>query len=276
MRKRIGIIGDPVDHSLSPVMQQAALDALGIPVDYLLWPTKSGEIPSRIAAIRSGEWFGANVTVPHKEAFVEAVDELSDLARRAGAVNTLSMRDGKLHGDNTDIPGFLAPLRERGFPFEQSSTLILGAGGASRAVAIGLLDAGIESLTIANRTPARAEQLVDYLEDDRLEASDLNQAFGMFGAYDLVVNATSLGWHGEAITPPDLWQKAGQDAIAYDLTYRFTPFLKAASDAGRATIDGLPMLVHQGVVCFKIWTGQDAPVDVMMQAALEGRLAQGE
>lgn len=276
MRKRIGIIGDPVDHSLSPVMQQAALDALEIPIDYLLWPTKADEIPSRIAALRAGEWFGVNVTVPHKEAFVDLVDELSDLARRAGAVNTVSMRNGRLVGDNTDIPGFLAPLNEHAFTFSESAALILGAGGASRAAAIGLLDAGIQSLTIANRTVARAEQLVTDLEDGRLKASDLTDAFADFAAYDLIVNATSLGWHGEAITPPDLWRSAKSDAIAYDLTYRFTPFLKAASDADRQTIDGLPMLVHQGVHCFKIWTGQDAPVEVMMQAATEGREAQSQ
>ena len=169
---RIGLIGNPVEHSLSPIFQQAAFDALQIPVTYELWLTPDDQIPARIAAIRSGEIYGANVTVPHKEAFAAAVDRLSDVARRAGAVNTLMLDDdGKLFGDNTDAYGFIQPLAERDFPFAESDALILGAGGASRGVVVALLDAGIRSITIANRTLARADAMARDLGDTRIASA---------------------------------------------------------------------------------------------------------
>lgn len=271
MNGRIGLIGDPVAHSLSPSFQQAAFDALEIPIRYELWQTSREQIPERIAAIRNGEIIGANVTVPHKETFFALVDETSDRAQRAGAVNTLSLRDGILVGDNTDIPGFIAPLLERTFPFTDCQALILGAGGAARGVAVALLDVGIASLTIANRTPERAEHLASDLDDERIETTPLGEISSRLPQTDLIINATALGWHDELPLPETGFTLLPDSAIAYDLTYRETPFLQAAANAGLQVIDGLPMLVHQGAHSFEIWTGKRAPLELMMQAAIEAR-----
>ncbi|CAN5700396.1 shikimate dehydrogenase [soil metagenome] len=269
---RIGLIGNPVEHSLSPVFQQAAFDSLGIPVTYELWQTTDEQIPERIAAIRSGEIFGANVTVPHKEGFAAAVDRPSEVARRAGAVNTVMLDDeGELYGDNTDAYGFIQPLQERGFPFNESDALILGAGGASRGVVVALLDAGIRSVTIANRTLARAEAMARDLADTRIATCNLAEAADHAAGAALAVNATALGWHDEAPVGPEFFERLPKDAIAYDLTYRDTPYLQAAAGAGLQTIDGLPMLVHQGARSFELWTGERAPVDLMMAAAVKAR-----
>jgi shikimate dehydrogenase len=271
---RIGLIGDPVEHSLSPAFQQAAFDALGIPVRYELWRTAASAIPARIASLRVGAIYGANVTVPHKEAFAAAVDRLSEVARRAGAVNTLMLEDdGTLYGDNTDVHGFIQPLRERDFPFTESDALILGAGGAARAVVVALLDAGIRAITIANRSLPRAEALAAELSDPRIATCRLTEALEHAVGARLAVNATALGWHDEALVGPELFEQFAPDALAYDLTYRQTPFLSAAEAAGLATLDGLPMLVHQGARSFELWTGEQAPFDLMMAAAEAARAA---
>ena len=269
---RIGLIGNPVEHSLSPAFQQAAFDALGIPVTYELWPTTGEQVQERLAALRSGEIYGANVTVPHKEAFAAAVDRASEVARRAGAVNTVMLdEDGQLCGDNTDAYGFIQPLFERVFPFGVSDALILGAGGAARGVVVALLDAGIHSIRIANRTLARAETLARDLADERLSTCTLAGAPEHAGEAGLVVNATALGWQDEAPVGPDFFERLEPTAIAYDLTYRQTPFLRAAAAAGLPTLDGLPMLVHQGARSFEIWSGQQPPVDLMVRAATAAR-----
>ena len=270
---RIGLIGNPVAHSLSPAFQQPAFDALGIPVTYELWPTTENEIAGRLDDLRSGAIYGANVTVPHKEAFARAVDVQSDIAARAGAVNTVMLDDqGRLYGDNTDAHGFIQPLRERGFDFNAGSVLVLGAGGAARGIIVALLDAGIRSVTIANRTVARAEALASDLDDSRLGACPLAEAGSQASAVQLVVNATALGWEDESPVNAEFFSALPSEAIAYDLTYRETPFLKAAGDAGFQTIDGLPMLVHQGARSFELWTGQPAPIDLMAAAAIAARI----
>jgi len=271
---RIGLIGDPVEHSLSPVFQQAAFDTLGIPVKYELWRTSTGMIRARIASMRVGAIYGANITLPHKEAFAEAVDRLTEIAQRVGAVNTIIHdEDGKLLGDNTDVYGFIQPLREREFAFEESDALILGAGGAARAAVIGLLDAGIRTITIANRSLPRAEALANDFDDPRISVCALDEAPERAEGRQLAINATALGWHGESPVGPEFFERLAPGALVYDLTYRRTPYLVAAEAAGLETLDGLPMLVHQGARSFELWTGEPAPLDVMMKAATEAALA---
>ena len=274
--QRIGLIGDPVEHSLSPAFQQPAFDALGLSIHYVLWHTPLAALPARLDDIRDGRALGANVTVPHKEAVVAMMDAISDTARRIGAVNTISVDDGRLIGDNTDVHGFLVPLRKRRFEFETAHALILGAGGAARAVAVALLDAGIAGLTIVNRTKQRADTIAAALHDLRVSTDGLdavqNRAFGAH----LIVNATAVGWNDDdSLGGQDLFTSVAPGAIAYDLTYRETPFLSAARSAGLATIDGLPMLVHQGARSFEIWTGQPAPVDLMWSHAVAERAKRG-
>jgi shikimate dehydrogenase len=265
---RIGLIGDPVEHSLSPAFQQAAFDALGIPVRYELWRTFADEIPVRLAELHSGDIYGANVTVPHKEAFFRAVDEHSELAERVGAVNTLLAQDGRIYGDNTDVYGFVQPLIERDFPFGESRAVVLGAGGAARGIVVALLDAGIHAVVVANRTQARADELRAELGDARIVSCALSEASVHASEARLLVNATALGWQAERLPIDEaVFSSLASDAVAYDLTYRETPFLATAGAHGLTTVNGLAMLVHQGARSFELWTGQPAPVETMWAAA---------
>lgn len=271
MTLSVGLIGFPVEHSLSPVFQQVALDALGIPARYELWATPPAELQQRLASLRAPGTVGANVTVPHKEAVAQLVDELAPRARRVGAVNTVIVRGQRLLGDNTDVPGFLLPLRERGLPLADFRVTLLGAGGAARAVIVALLDQGCRHLTIANRTPERARQLV--AEFGIGHALTLGpEVLTVLGETDLLVNATSLGWDGRASPIPLGW--LGQlppHALVYDLTYRETPLLVTARQSGRAALDGLEMLVAQGAESFRLWFEREPPFDLMLRAAEEAR-----
>jgi shikimate dehydrogenase len=272
----IGLIGDPVAQSLSPAFQQRAFDELRLALRYELWHTPAAEFPERLERIRSGKALGANVTVPHKELAFRAVDAVSDVARRVGAVNTIARRDGRLYGDNTDAYGFSVPLRERGLPFEEVSAVVVGAGGAARGVVVALLDAGIAHVTVVNRTTERAIALARDMQHERASALGMDALHSVASEAGLLVNATALGWNSE-MSPVTraVMQAVPPGAIAYDLTYRDTPFLALARACGVDTIDGLPMLVHQGARSFELWTGLEAPVDVMWQAAVAARAERG-
>lgn len=275
-QQTVGLIGDPVAQSLSPVFQQAAFDACGLPLRYELWQSTIEQIPQWLRQIRDGISLGANATVPHKEAVAELMDDLSPIAGRIGAVNTI-VRDGaRLIGDNTDAHGFIVPLQQGSFDFEASAAVVVGAGGASRAVIVALLDAGIRTLTIVNRTPERAERIAHELDDARLATASLAAMETIAPMTALIVNATALGWGSDA-SPIEraIMERLPDGACAYDLTYRETAFLRAARDAGVATIDGLPMLVHQGARSFEQWTGLQAPVELMWDAAVAARQARG-
>jgi len=270
---RLGLIGYPVEHSLSPAFQQAALDALGIPARYELWSTPPDQLAERLALLRSPEYVGANVTVPHKERVAQAVDTLAPRARRAGAVNTVINRDGRLVGDNTDIPGFLFPLVRRGLPVADLRVLLLGAGGAARAVIVALADQGCRSLVVANRTLRRAEALVAEfgLGQARPLEPDL---VAVLATTDLLVNATSVGWDSTTSPLPLDWLDAlPTHALVYDLTYRETALLSAARQRGLATLDGLEMLVAQGAESFRLWFATDPPFTLMLEAARRARAA---
>jgi shikimate dehydrogenase len=272
MRRRVGLIGNPVAQSLSPVFQQVAFDTAGIETTYELWLTEDHELADRIEMLRQPDVIGANVTVPHKPAACAAVDELSERARRAGAVNTIINRDGTLIGDNTDIPGFLAPLQERAVDLSETGVVILGAGGAARGVVVALLEAGCRSITVANRTSSRAEALRDDL-DSSIQVTSLGEDLGSaLAEATLLVNSTAMGWDEDDL-PIERSQLAllHSGATVYDLTYKQTPILRAAAAAGYQTIDGLPMLVHQGAESFRLWTGQEPPLDAMWNAAVAAR-----
>ena len=161
--QRVGLIGYPVRHSLSPTFQQAAFDALGLDVRYELWPTPPDQMSERVAGLRAHDILGANVTVPHKQRAFDLVDSVSDLARRAGAVNTILKVKDELHGDNTDVAGFLAPLKSRSLKPSEMTVVVLGAGGAARAVVVALQAAHCSKIVVANRTPQRAAALAHEL-----------------------------------------------------------------------------------------------------------------
>lgn len=273
---RVGVIGDPVAHSLSPALQQPGLDALGVPARYALWPTPAAELPDRIAGLRAPDVLGANVTLPHKQAVMDLLDEVSPLARRARAVNVILNRSGHLAGDNTDIAGFAAALLEVDPTPQARRALLLGAGGAARAVVLALAEVGVADVTIANRSPERAAGLATDLAPIAVDAIELHEAAltAALPKATLLINATALGWHpGETPLSLDLLALLPDEALVVDLTYRQTDLLLAVRARGLTTLDGLPMLIHQGARALELWTGQPAPLAVMRMAAEAARAA---
>jgi shikimate dehydrogenase len=267
--KRLGIIGDPVEHSISPAMQQPALDALGLAIRYERWHTPLSELEQRIGSLRSEDVLGANVTVPHKQAVIALMDEISPLAQAAGAVNTIVNRHGTLFGDNTDVYGFKTSLLETIPDAANRNAVILGAGGASRAVVLALHDIGVPKLTIVNRSRERAEQLVSDLHSSANVTTVPDDVLEDAG---ILINATSLGWHrNELPIDASLLQRLPPGALVVDLTYRDTDLIEAARAMGLPTLDGLGMLVHQGVLAFERFTGRAAPVEIMWNAARAAR-----
>ncbi len=271
---RLGLIGDPVAHSLSPAMQNAGLHSLDIAGTYERWQTDADVLGERIASLRAPDILGANVTVPHKQAVIAHLDAITPLGDRAGAVNAI-VRDGdRLVGDNTDVYGFTTALSAVTGDLRGKTALILGAGGASRAVVLGLEQLGLGRIVIANRNAGRAAQLIDEL-DCRTAAAiglDRDDLLEILASAAVVVNATALGWHaGETPIPLDLLNALRDDAHVNDLTYRETDLLAAARVRGLSASDGLEMLVLQGAQALHLWTGLDAPVTVMRDAALAAR-----
>lgn len=260
-----GLFGHPVAHSKSPQMHNAAFAHLGLDYVYLAFDILPERIEEGVQSIRALNVRGVNVTIPHKVAVIPYLDELSDAARRIGAVNTIVHEQGRLIGHNTDGIGYLAALREEtGFVPAGKSVLLLGAGGAARAVATQLALDGAAQITIAARTVERAQELLPAL--DGLTSSEAVLLSEVVPAeYDLVVNTTPLGMHphvDELPIDPELL-RAGQ--LVSDLIYnpRETRFLREAAARGCRVSGGLGMFIHQGAEAFRLWTGQEAPTDVM-------------
>lgn len=274
-----GLIGDPVAHSRSPALHNAAFAHLGLSARYELWQTSAAELPTRVAALRAAHILGANVTLPHKIAVLGLLDRLDPEAELIGAANTIVREaDGTLTGANTDAPAFLAALRnEAGYDPTAGLAVILGASGAARAAAVALLGAGAPGLVVVNRTLERAEQLLaDLLASSERDpqllalAADDGELPSILAEASLIVNATSLGWHGDAtplaaaLIPPS--------ALVYDMVYRPTRLLREAGARGARTLDGAGMLVRQAALAFERWTQQPAPLAVMFAAMQDATL----
>ena len=280
---RVGIFGYPLGHSISPAFQQAAFDHIGLDARYEVWQTAPGELAKAVSRLRRDGYLGANVTVPHKVAVRDHLDELDPWAEAIGAVNTIVSKGGRLVGFNTDAYGLIEALRrEAQFDARGKKVVLIGAGGAARAAAFGLAREAVASLIIANRTPARAEALADELRDSVTDVAALDLASstlaGRIASADLIVNATSVGMQGgpaEGRSPVanGLIQPT---CVVHDMVYNpeATPLLKMAKDAGARIVGGLPMLVHQGAAAFERWTGKDAPIDVMYSAARQALASQ--
>jgi shikimate dehydrogenase len=275
--RTIGLIGYPLAHSISPVFQQAALDHLGLDARYELWETERDALAERVAGIRRPDCLGANVTVPYKEAVIPLLDEIDSLAGRIGAVNTIVNRDGRLCGYNTDMTGFARALREQGgFDPSGAQVVLLGAGGAGRAATMALIQGRTASVTIADVLPERAERLVTDLGRQgetvlrSVPATEHHLAPALAGC-ELLVNCTPIGMrhskqqHHLPISP-ELIRKG---ALVFDIIYNplETRLLAEARKRGARTLGGLAMLVYQGADSFQLWTGRQAPLDVMFEAA---------
>jgi shikimate dehydrogenase len=275
----VGIFGDPVAHSLSPRMHNAALTAAGIDAVYVPFHVAPPRLPAAVQAIRALGMVGVNLTIPHKEAACALVDELDPMAAAVGAVNTIVNRAGHLCGYNTDTVGLLRALeRELATTVAGRRVLVFGAGGAARAALVALAQAGAAWIGVANRTVARAEQLLTEIAPRwpatafaalPLVAAELLK--GGAGGVDLLVNSSALGLHGEGCDLPLARLVRGGGAV-YDMVYgaAATPLVKAATAAGLTAADGRGMLAGQGEAAFALWFAVDPPQGVMRAAVAAG------
>lgn len=270
MLRMLGILGDPVGHSLSPFLHGEVIRRSKLPFLYAAFHVRADELPQAIAGARALGFRGLNVTVPHKQAVIPLLDWISDEAQTIGAVNTIVFAEGRSFGYNTDCDGFLAGLDEQGGDLQGKRVLILGAGGAARAVVRAAQKAGAAQIYIHNRTLARARELADVFGVGVLaELRDVP-------AHDVVINATTVGMHPrvqESPLPPALF-RAG--VFYADLVYSplQTAFLRHARAAGAATADGLGMLIHQGLAAMKLWADCDLPAGLSgeLRALLQARV----
>ncbi len=263
----VGILGDPVDHSLSPRMHNAAFAALGLDYVYVPMRATRATIRDAVKAMRALGLVGFNVTVPFKQDVLRLVDRLTPAAEAIRAVNTI-FRDGdEIVGDNTDACGFSEALRSHGTKVRGARVLVIGAGGSARAVLHALGEGGADDVVLANRTVATARKLARELGGTATDLSVLQHG-ELLASRTLVVNCTPVGLKGGAF----LAYAAGRTpktCVHFDLAYSrtgLTPFLALAAKAGRPVVDGRHMLVHQGAAAFRRFTGRKAPVDVMLQA----------
>ena len=278
---RLGVLGDPVAHSLSPQMQKAALEACQIDMQYGRFQISPGELGEALKLIRSLDFVGANLTAPHKIAACAFMHELDANARRVGAVNTIKLENAKLRGYNTDGKGFARAIRQEfAIDLRDLRVMILGTGGAARAIAMQCAKENCERLVIINRTVEKANQLAGELREffagprvlgpvARLQAIPWEESSIRFqiAHLDLIVNATPLGLNRSDPSPIPA-RLLAPHLMIYDTVYgeTRTAFVSAAVEAGARSANGLAMLVHQGALAFEIWFERDAPIEVMRQA----------
>jgi len=259
------IIGDPVDHSLSPAMHNAAFKALNLNCTYIAFRVAENELEAGIQSLRKTNIAGFNVTMPHKVAVMKFLDELDETCLKINAVNTVNNENGKFKGYNTDVDGFIQPLRRRKISLAGKTALLIGAGGAARAVLTALVDERIGKVIIANRNMARARDVAEHAKKLGLncELIGLDDAPKLASKADLIVNATPMGTAREPsiIKPADI----RKDGIVYDLVYRpmETGLIQSAKEAGATVVYGYEMLIEQGAKSFEIWKKMEAPRDVM-------------
>ena len=273
--RQFGLLGWPIMHSLSPVMQEAAFRHLGIPARYVRVPVTSDELGACVHRLRETGWDGWNVTVPHKGAVIPFLDEVEPLALRMQSVNTVVRLGDRLIGSSTDGYGLEQALLEAfRMPVAGCRIAFIGAGGAVRAVAGHLALAGARRVTLLNRTVKNARQLAESVvalgTPCALSVAPLSAAAAALQGHDVVVQGTSLGLQDQDPLPFDPAALPAGVPV-FDMIYRDTPLLRAARGRGHPVADGLAMLLHQGALAFSRWTGQEAPVEVMRAALLDAR-----
>jgi shikimate dehydrogenase len=275
---RLGVLGDPVAHSLSPQMQNAALEAGKIDMQYGRFQISTDELGEAVKLIRALDFVGANLTAPHKIAACAFMHELDDNARLVGAVNTIKLENAKLRGYNTDGKGFARAIRQEfAVDLRDLRVMILGTGGAGRAIAMQCAKENCERLVIINRTFEKAKQLAEELREffagprvlgpvARLQVVPWEESAIRFqiAHLDLIVNATPLGPNRSDPSPIPA-RLLAPHLMVYDTVYGQgrTSFVSAAIEAGTRAVNGLSMLLHQGALAFEIWFGREAPIEVM-------------
>ena len=276
MTKRVVLIGHPVAHSLSGAMQQAAFDELGVDARYELWDKPPIDLADAVAELRTDDFLGANVTIPHKERVVPMVDRLTEEATATGAVNTITREGKRLVGHNTDVAGFEVALDKLvGRQKMPKQAVILGAGGGARAVVYGLIREGFQRIIVFNRHLHRAEGMVKHFSRTashmELRAMPWHESIleSEIAKTKILVNATSIGLSSD-VSPLPAEVLTG-DLLVLDLIYAKTRLLRDAHAAGATTLDGESMLLHQGAAAFTLWTGQPAPLELMQSKLAEAR-----
>ena len=272
-----GLIGDPVEHTMSPVMHNAAFNKMGLDYLYVPFRVKKEELGKAVEGMKALNIKGLNVTIPHKVTIIPFLDKLDRLAERIGAVNTIVNNDGILTGYNTDATGFLQALLEKGIELKEKNVVILGAGGASRAVSFALAERGAH-LIILNRLLELdwAEELADRISrifERKVKALESNteNLVSVLREADILVNATSVGMTPNINDTPISSDLLKPNLIVFDIVYNpiKTRLLREAEVAGAKTISGLDMLVWQGALAFEKWTGLKAPVELMRETAIK-------
>lgn len=268
----VGILGYPVGHSLSPVMHNAAFEKNQMDYVYIPLPTAPIDLADAVRAMKVWNFCGANVTIPHKVAVMDYLDEIDEDARMIGAVNTITIRDGKTIGSNTDGIGFIASLRKADAPPEGGEAVLLGAGGAARAVVWGLIQNGIKKITLVVRNEEKgkafAERFMQY-GDITVTVFGSRVAQTALRTCTLLVNTTPLGMAPNIDAMPKVdWQDVAPQAVVYDLIYTplMTRFLLEGEKHGHQIINGKTMLIEQGAASFVKWTGIEPSRDAMEEA----------
>lgn len=275
----LGIIGDPVEHSLSPVMHNAAIAKLGLDYTYVPFPVAQANLEQAILGFAAVNVQGFSITIPHKQQIIPLLTEITEDAINIGAVNTVWRTSNGWKGTNTDVFGFIAPLKTIVRDWTKVTPVILGHGGAARAVIAGLANLGCPEIHVVGRNPDKLARFYQSWQhaptiSSLLKIHNWEYLSSLISATDLLINATPIGMfpHTDA-TPIDakLMHKIKPDAIAYDLIYTPNPtqFLKLAQAQGATIIDGLEMLVQQGVAALEIWLQQPVPVDTMRNSLKE-------
>lgn len=281
-RQRLAfLLGDPVEHSLSPLIHNTAFDSLGIDAAYHALRTSRGELPEALDRLRSPDVLGANVTIPYKEEVIGLLDDVSKTARSVGAVNTILVRDERLLvGANTDVEGFMQPLTSQMSDLRGGSAVIFGAGGVARAACFGLLTTmEPRRLTIIARRASQVDKLLADMAavdaNEILRAASFESAGSTVGESCLIVNATSAGMEPDSQTSP--WPNFAdfhEGQLVYDLVYSptNTRLIREAAARGAATLGGMAMLLAQAAASFKLWTGIEMPLEAVREALGSDRL----
>ncbi|NEQ13191.1 MAG: shikimate dehydrogenase [Moorea sp. SIO3E2] len=276
--KLLGVIGDPVEHSLSPLMHNQAIASLGVDYVYLPLPVKSADLKNAIAGFEAIGLVGFSITIPHKQTIIPLLSEISTVAQGVGAVNTVYRTDQGWIGTNTDIEGFITPLQGYDRDWTQTTVVILGCGGAARAVVVGCAELGCTEIHVVGRNQDKLGQFKEsWINSDlaiTIHTHPWEQLPELLAQANLLVNATPVGMYPKVEQSPVdqlAMTRLPENAIAYDLIYTPNPtqFLLQAKERGAIAIDGLEMLVQQGAAAFKIWLGQTPPVDIMRHALQE-------
>ena len=265
----VGVFGDPVEDNPTGVMEEAAFATCGLNYRYLTLKVTDEDLDAAMKSIRALHMKGMNLTMPHKIRAIPYLDELSEAARIIGAVNTIVVKDGKLFGENTDGKGFVQALSNKGISLDDKNIVILGAGGAARAIAVECALASASQVCIFNRTQAKAEELAKVIrENTKADANGYawEKELKIPENTDILINATSIGFSPDITAKPDIDYGTVTDQMTVcDVVFHpaETEFLKSCANQGARTVNGLGMLACQGALNFTLWTGVEAPLAVM-------------